>query len=278
MELRIRRKDGQWRWVESTASNLLNEPHVGAVAINYREITRRRAEAEEKQRLVQELMRANAELQDFAHSVAHDLREPLRTMSAFTELLLRRAKLQPADQILAQFMVDGVARMTALLDHLLSSATSAFNRSLEPVNLEHAAVQAMRNLSTALGASQAVVKLTSLPVVRGRESDLVRVFQNLLSNAAKYRSQAALQVEVSAERLGPDWVVRVHDNGIGIPEAEHRRVFGLFMRAEGDHEGVPGSGVGLALCKRLVEGMGGEIWVESTPGAGSTFCFTVAAG
>jgi signal transduction histidine kinase len=102
---------------------------------------------------------------------------------------------------------------------------------------------------------------------------MIRVFQNLISNAVKYRREAPVEIRISAERSGPDWVVKVHDNGIGIPPEHHHRVFGLFTRLH-THE-IPGAGIGLAVCKKIVEELGGKIWVESEPGAGSTFCFTI---
>jgi PAS domain S-box-containing protein len=275
IQARIRQKDGQWRWVESTASNLLDEPHVGAIVINYREIDARRAEEQEMHRLAQELLLINAELNAFAHTIAHDLREPLRTISACTEILVRHSELDESHRKTARFIVDGVERMSTLLDNLLSSATSQFTNSLRPVELEHAASLAMQNLQESLATSCAVVTMGPLPEVQGHESDLVRVFQNLISNAVKYRTDAPVEVHISAERVGADWIIRVRDNGTGIPKEHHQRVFGLFKRV---HAGeIPGSGIGLAVCKKIVESLGGTIWVDSEPGAGSTFCFTIAA-
>lgn len=274
-QARVRQKNGQWRWVESTSSNLLDEPHVGAIVINYRQIDSRRGEEEERQRLVEELTRCNAELQAFAHTVAHDLKEPLRTISAFTQVLVRKAQLAEADKDIAKFIVEGVRRMSALLDDLLSSAQIGFSDSLRPVNLEFAVSQAMENLKEAVTSSGARITVESLPTVQGKESDLVRVFQNLLSNAVKYRSGRVVEIQVTAERIGRDWVIRVRDNGIGIRKEDHYRVFGLFRRLHSEE--IPGTGIGLAVCKKVVEGLGGTIWVESEPGSGSTFCFTVAA-
>jgi PAS domain S-box-containing protein len=230
MQARVRRKDGQWLWVESTACNLLDEPHVGAIVINYRRIARERAEEEGRQRHAEELARSNAELQAFAHTVAHDLREPLRTISAFTEMLVRKAQLDEADKEVARFIVDGVRRMSTLLDDLLSSAIHGSTDSLRPVHLEHAAAEAMQNLREALTASGAAIKVEPLPTMQGNECDLVRLFQNLISNAVKYRSEAAVEVHITAERFGPHWVIRIRDNGIGITKEHHRRVFDLFTR------------------------------------------------
>jgi PAS domain S-box-containing protein len=276
VQVRVLQKDGNWRWVESRASNLLEEPQVGAIVITYRQIDARRAEEEERQRLAEALTRSNAELQAFAYTVAHDLREPLRTISAFTELLVRRAQLSEADKEIASFVVEGVKRMSTLLDSLLSSATSGSKDSLRPVKLEYAAAQAMQNLRETITSSGAIITVEPLPTVHGHECDLVRLFQHLISNALKYRSDAAIEVRITADRLGPDWVVKVRDNGIGISKEHHRRVFGLFTRLHSEE--IPGTGIGLAVCKQIIEGLGQAIWVESEPGAGSTFCFTLAAG
>ena len=274
-QARVRQKDGQWRWVESTASNLLDEPRVGAIVMNYRQIDSRRAEDEEKQRLVEELTRCNAELQAFAHTVAHDLTEPLRSISAFTQILVCKAQLAEADRDIAKFIIEGVRRMSTLLNDLLSSAKIGFSDSLNPVNLELAAAQAMENLKEAVTSSGARITMDVLPTVQGKESDLIRVFQNLLSNAVKYRGESAIEIQVTAERNGADWVIRIHDNGIGIRKEDHYRVFGLFRRLHSEE--IPGTGIGLAVCKKIIEGLGGTIWVESEPESGSTFCFTVAA-
>ena len=221
----------------------------------------------------QELARSNAELLAFAHTVAHDLREPLRTISAFTQILVRRAQLDESDQAIVDFIVDGARRMTILLDHLLASATRDPSEMLRPVSLEDAAAQALQNLSEAMEASNATVRVEPLPTVEGNECDLTRLFQNLIANALKYRSEAAIEVGITAERFGPDWVIRVRDNGIGIPKEQHQFIFGIFARLHA--EAIPGTGIGLATCKKIVEGLGGSIWVESEPGAGSTFCFSV---
>jgi PAS domain S-box-containing protein len=275
VQARVRQKDGQWRWVESTASNLLHEPRVGAVVLTYRQVAASRGEEEETEHVVEELTRSNADLEAFARTAAHDLREPLRTIGSFTEILVRRAKLGEADKEIADFIIDGVRRMSALVDGLLKSAVLGVAEAVRPVPLGHVAAQAIQNLREALTSTSATVTVGPLPTVYGDECDLIRVFQNLISNAAKYRSEAPVVVHISAERSGPDWVIRVRDNGIGVAKENHHRVFGRFTRLHSD--AITGTGLGLAVCKRIVEGVGGAIWVESSPGVGSTFCFTIAA-
>jgi len=190
-------------------------------------------------------------------------------------MLVRKAQLEPADKEIADLIVDGAERMSKLLDYLLASASYGFKDSLERVELRLAARQAMENLRKDLTASSAMVTIQSLPAVQGNMPDLIRLFQNLISNAVKYRSAAPVEIRVSAEQYGSDWIVRVHDNGIGIAKEHHRDVFGRFTRLHTRE--IPGEGIGLAVCKKIVEGRGGTIWVESEPGAGSTFCFTIAA-
>jgi PAS domain S-box-containing protein len=275
MHARVRRKDGGWCWVESTASNLLHEPYVQAIVLTSREVGARKAAEEERQRYAEELARSNLELEAFAHNVAHDLREPLRTISVFTQTLVRKAHLDPDEAEIAGFIVDGVRRVSALVDDLLSSASYGFIRSPVRVELEQAVQQAMENLRQALASSGASITVGPLPAVQSRECDLLRVFQNLIGNAVKYRSEAPLEIRIACERSGPNWVIKVHDNGIGIAAEHHRSVFDLFTRLN-SYE-IPGAGIGLAVCKRIVEALGGTIWVESEPGAGSTFCFTLTA-
>ena len=205
--------------MESTASTLPDDPRFEAILIKYCEISPHREEEDEKQRLTEDLILKNAELQSFAHTVAHDLSEPLRTISIFTELLDRQVSAEGADRTTVSFIIDGVKQMTKMLDDLLSSATRPFQDSLRPVDLEGAAAQAIENLRGALGSNKATVVLGKLPTVQGKEYDLIRVFQNLIGNAVKYRSSAGVTIDITAERSGSDWVIKVHDNGVGISRA-----------------------------------------------------------
>ena len=271
-QARVRRSDGQWCWLESTASNLLDEPDVQAILISSRAIEGRRAAEAEARQHAEELARSNDELQAYAHTVAHDLREPLRMISSFTALLVRKAQLDEDAKQMASYIINGVTRMSALLDDVLASATYGHIDSPHRVTLQHTAAHAIENLRPILAASGATITVGRLPIVQGNESDLVRIFQNLIANAIKYRSAAPLQISVAAERFGRNWVIKIKDNGIGIPPEHRHRVFSLYTRLHAD---IPGTGIGLAVCKKIVEALGGTIWVESEPGAGSSFCFTL---
>ncbi len=272
-QFRARRRDGTWRWVESTFNNLLDDRELSAIVCNYRDITDRKFAEERQRRDAKELERSYADLQAFAYVAAHDLKEPLRTVCAYTQLLVQRAGLEGENQELANIIIDGVKRMSALLDDLLSLTTVQFTAPPEHVDLNSAVRQAVANLDQAIREAAAEIVVAGLPAVRGNEIHLVTLFQNLLSNAMKYRSEAPPRIQISAQQAGPLWIVRVADNGVGIPAEYRDQVFGLFKRLH-SHD-VPGTGVGLAICKKIVEGMGGKIWVESQPGNGATFCFTV---
>lgn len=163
--------------------------------------------------------------------------------------------------------------MSALLDDLLSFTRLNFSEPPDRVDLQHAAQQAVGNLERAIAESGAAVTIDALPAVAGREGYLVELFQNLIANAIKYRSPAPVEIRVTADRLGHKWVVKVKDNGIGIAPEHHQQIFGLFKRLHGQE--IPGTGIGLAICKKIVEGMGGKLWVQSERGKGSTFYFTV---
>lgn len=227
-----------------------------------------------------ELRRLNEDLNQFAYSASHDLQEPLRMMSLYSQLLERKYKdhLPPAAGEYIESIVSGARRMEMLLRDLLAYA-HAVNLSLDNVaTIDMGAVvdQALSNLSAAATEAHATVHHTGLPRVRVQEVHLLQLFQNLIGNAIKYRGDHPPHIEVSATRDGAHWAVCVRDNGIGISAENHSEIFRMFRRLHtaGEYEGT---GMGLAICHRIVERYGGRIWVESEPGKGSTFCFTVPA-
>ena len=274
-DARVRRKDGQYSWVETTVSNLLYEREVQAIVIQQRDINARRAAEEERQQHAEDLVRSNLRLEEFAYTAAHDLREPLRAISAFTEMLIHQTEMDANARQTAKFIVDGTARMSALVDDLLSFASTGMHEPSRCVDLQHAVAQATQNLALDIEASGATVTVSHLPIVLSNEIHLVRLFQNLMSNAVKYRGEHPLEIHVTAGQRGTDWVIRIEDNGLGIAPGHQARIFMPFIRLT--NRDIPGTGLGLAVCKKIVEGFGGTIWVESELGAGSTFCFTIAA-
>jgi len=273
-DARILNKDGKYSWIDSTVSHLLLDAEVQAIVVHQRNIDTRKAEEEERKRHAEELERCNVRLEEFAYTAAHDLREPLRAISSYTEMLVQETQMDANTRQMAQFIVDGTARMSALIDDLLSFASTGVQEPPRPVDLQGAVTQATQNLALEIKSSGARVTIDRLPVVRGNEIHLVRLFQNLIGNAVKYRRDVAPEIHVSAERHGAESVIRIADNGIGLASENHARVFMPFVRLA--NRDIPGTGLGLAVCKNIVEGFGGAIWVASEPGAGSTFSFTIA--
>jgi PAS domain S-box-containing protein len=273
-DARILNKDGKFSWVDNTVSNPTLKTDVQLV-VHHRNIDARKAAEEEKQRHAEELERCNERLQEFAYIAAHDLREPLRAISAYTEILVQETQMDASTRQIAKFIVDGTARMSTLIDDLLSFAAIGVREPPRSVDLLNAIEQARQNLALELRESGARITVNQLPVVRGNEIHLVRLFQNLIGNAVKYRGEASSEIHVTAERQGSDWVIRIADNGIGIAPENQARIFIPFIRL--GNRDIPGTGLGLALCKNIVEGWGGEIWAESEFGAGSTFFFSIAA-
>ena len=239
-----------------------------------------RIEAEERLRgYTDELARSNSELQQFAYVASHDLREPLRKVSSFTQLLARRyrGKLDAAADEFIEFAVDGAKRMEQLIEDLLAySRVGTTDRTLEPIDSTAAFQQAVANCVTAIEETAASVTRDELPTVEADPAQLRQVFQNLIANAVKFRREAPPRVHASARLEGQEWVFSVRDNGIGIEVEFAERIFTIFQRLH-SREDYAGTGIGLAICKKIVEGHGGRIWVESEPGKGSTFRFTIPA-
>jgi PAS domain S-box-containing protein len=275
LRLRARRKDGEWRLVDATIYKLPNEYRFGTILVKSQEIHARGDGDESGEREMDELLSSNARLEHFASAVAHDLREPLRTISIFTELLIQESKLDAHGELLAQFIARGVARMSELFEGLHSFALDGLDRSSQSVDLARVAAEVLQDLKHAITKSNARVTVDPLPFVQGNKVLLARILQNLIVNAIKYRSEMPVRIRIGAERLGPKWIVRIKDNGIGIPPEHHEQVFGLFSRLHGTE--IPGSGIGLAICRKIVESSGDTIWVEPGTSPGTTFCFTIGA-
>lgn len=237
-------------------------------------------ELEERRRAEGELARSNAELEQFAYVASHDLQEPLRMVASFTQLLARRyrGKLDAdADEFIG-FAVDGATRMQRLLNDLLAySRVGTRSKPFAAIDCNSVLSDALANLKPAIEESGAVITHEPLPIVRGDEVQLIQLFQNLIANAVKFHGQEPLQVHISAKLQDGDGVFAVRDNGIGIAPEHQRRIFLIFQRLHHRSE-YPGTGIGLALCQRIVERHGGRIWVESEVGKGSTFYFTIKGG
>lgn len=239
---------------------------------------RKRAEKELRTRTA-DLERSNKDLEQFAYVAAHDLREPLLAVSAYLKVLERRYnnKLESGARKLIGSAVDAAMRMDTLIQCLLAYSRLASDIPLlEPVDLETVLDTAQANLQPVIEGSGAAVSRDPLPIVPGNAPQLVQLFQNLIGNAIKFCGDKAPEIRVSAIRESAEWQISVRDNGIGIEPPFFERIFLIFQRL---HTGMeyPGTGIGLANCRKIVERHGGRIWVESEPGKGSTFFFTLPA-
>jgi signal transduction histidine kinase len=228
-------------------------------------------------RVNDELARSNVELEQFAFVASHDLQEPLRKITGFTELLRRRYSDQLDDRAgeYMDFAVDGALRMQGLINDLLAfSRVGRTTKSFVPVDLEVALATAVSHLDTAISENGAIVRSDPLPTVSGDQTLLNAVFQNLIGNAIKFRSEAAPSIRVGCRQEDSHWLLDVTDNGIGIEARFAERVFVLFQRLH-TRETYPGTGIGLALCKKIVEFHGGQIWVDHDHHPGTRICWTL---
>ena len=277
-DLRALRRDGSEFPVEVGLNPLpaAGELRVLAVVVDITE--RRRAEADLRDR-TKELERSNAELAQFAYVASHDLQEPLRMVASFCELLKQTNsdRLDSEGLECIEFAVDGAHRMQQLINDLL--AYSRLN-TRPPLPARVSCADALENVRLNLHAlieeSGASIESDDLPEVLCDRTQIEQLLQNLLANAIKFRSSAPPLIRIAAESDGPFWRIRVRDNGIGIDPRHYERIFGVFQRLH-TREEYPGTGIGLAVCKRIVERLGGAIWVEPGEGRGTAFCFTLPA-
>lgn len=232
----------------------------------------------ELSRTREELARSNTELERFAYIASHDLQEPLRMVASYTQLLAKRYRGRldaDADEFIG-YAIDGAVRMKTLIDDLLEySRVGTTSKAFAETDCEAVLDRCLLDLHPAIAESEAVVTHNPLPTVSADCGQLAQLIQNLLSNAIKFRGTAPPQVHIGATRQAGAWLFTVRDNGIGIAAQFSEEIFVVFKRLHGRTE-YPGTGIGLAICKRIVERHGGRLWVESHAGAGSTFCFTIS--
>ena len=251
-----------------------------AFALHGIEVDEKRKRIEEaRETLLAELERSNKDLEQFAYVASHDLQEPLRMVSSYTQLLGKRYKdrLDEDANEFIEYAVDGANRMQRLINDLLAySRVSTRGAAIESADSHAALGEAITGLAAAIDENHAVISNDDLPTVRADKSQLVQMFQNLIGNAIKFRGDEPPRVHVSAVKEGHEWVFSVRDNGIGIATEHQERIFTIFQRLHVRGK-YPGTGIGLAICKRVVTRHGGRIWVESEPAKGSTFYFTLRA-
>jgi PAS domain S-box-containing protein len=279
LEFRVCLQDGSVRYINGRGHIVQQDAEKKSIRMVgvAQDITKRKlAEAALLQR-TEELARSNTELVQFAYVASHDLQEPLRMVSSYVQLLARRyaGKLDADADVFIGFAVDGAKRMQHMINDLLAfSRVTTKGHGFEPVEADAALKLALVNLKMAIEESQASVTFDPLPVVNADSAQLTQLFQNLIGNAIKFRRKEPPQVHVSVEKRAREWEFSVRDNGIGIEPQHLERIFVIFQRLNTAAE-FPGTGIGLAICKKIVERHGGNLWVSSQPGAGSTFHFTI---
>jgi PAS domain S-box-containing protein len=274
------RLGGHGKWLQSTASVLkdLEGNTVGAIeALD--DITDRKHAERSLREYSTALEKSNRELENFAYIASHDLQEPLRMVASFVKLLARRyeGKLGDDADDFIRFAVEGAERMQLLINDLLAySRIMTRGRDFEPIDCNSVLETVISDLRFALEDSGAVVKCSRLPTVLADRSQLRQLFQNMISNAIKFRRIDHPQVDIAAEKKEEEWVFSIRDNGIGIEPSCWDRIFEIFQRSHSASE-YPGTGIGLAICKKIVERHDGEIWVNSQVDQGTTFFFTLPA-
>ena len=273
------RKDGSRLYANVVVTALYDETgRLRGFGKITRDITERKRSEEHLVKTAEDLKRSNDQLEQFAYVASHDLQEPLRMVASYTQLLARRYQGRmdsDADEFIA-YAVDGCNRMQGLIRDLLAySRSGTETKLLGEVSGETALNEALANLRVSIEESGATVTHDLLPAITTDNTQLVQVLQNLIGNAIKYRGAAAPQVHVSARRDSPrEWIFSVGDNGLGIAPQYFERIFIIFQRLHGRQE-FDGTGIGLAICKKIVERLGGRIWVESQLEKGSTFYFSL---
>jgi light-regulated signal transduction histidine kinase (bacteriophytochrome) len=247
-------------------------------ALHEKHLRDKRKQAEENlARKVEELARSNRDLEQFAYVASHDLQEPLRMVATYTQLLGERyrGKIDDSADKYIGYAVEGALRMQTLIQDLLAFSRVGRNGK-EPQALECKLTVdlALQNLQATIQEQNAVVAVGELPAIRGNQTQITQLFQNLIGNAIKFRGKDPPAIQITAENGITDWLFTIADNGIGIASEQVDNVFVIFKRLH-TREEYPGNGIGLAICKKIVEHHGGRIWVESQPGHGSTFKFTL---
>jgi len=273
----LRRTDGDPIWLALTQT--LDVTPAGEAVVDglVVDVTERRQLERTLQDKIEELARSNADLEQFAYTASHELQEPLRTLERYTRLLKDESgnRLTREAKESMEFVLEATRRMHRLVEDLLSySRVVTRGHPFQSVDCERLLEQTLANLKASIDESKAKITHDPLPTLNADSGQLMSLLQNLVGNALKFRNCHSPKVHVSAERKEREWVFSVRDNGIGFDPKQNERIFGIFQRLHTEAE-YPGTGVGLAICKRIVERHAGRIWTESEPGKGSTFYFSI---
>jgi PAS domain S-box-containing protein len=274
-------KDGSLRLISWSNTAILNSDGTIEYIIGSGiDITRRKEAEDGLRKKIDELARSNTELEQFAYVASHDLQEPLRMVTSFVQLLAKRYKGKldtDADEFIA-FAVDGANRMKELINDLLTySRVSTESKEFKATDCMNVINHVITSLGLSIRESGAIITYDVLPIVMADSLQLVQLFQNLINNAIKFHSEKQPKIHIGVERRQNEWQFYVKDNGIGIDLEYFERIFLIFQRLHSKDK-YQGTGIGLAICKKVVEQHGGRIWVESEPGKGATFYFTIPIG
>lgn len=274
-EVQLKRPEGGNVWLSLTELLLLDVDDEMVIDSLVQDVSHLKTREDGLRSRVEELERSNADLSEFAYIASHELQEPLRMVEKFGSILAEDfgRKLGTEGGELLGFVVDGARRMQGLIDDLLAlSRINSEGQDFEECDCGELVEQALGNLEDRLEDNQAKVEVEPLPTIEADVSQLVQLWQNLLSNAIKFRGLEAPRIRIAAEKAEEEWVFSVEDNGVGIEPEEAETVFTIFRRL---HPDLPGTGLGLTICKRIVDRHGGRIWVEAGPSGGSIFRFTI---
>lgn len=276
-EIRNRAKDGSIFWTSTTIIPILNisgtPEHYTAI---HTEITESKETKQRMEAKIAELTRSNDELEQFAYVVTHDLQEPLRAINSFTQLLKRHCEnqLDKRTDELIEHVIDGAARMQMLINDLLTYAQTNPDQAFSDVDCTQQLNYVLTDLSLAIEESHAIISYDRLPIVKGIPFQFTQLFYNLISNAIKFRGQQQPRIHIGIKEESNEWIFSVIDNGIGMEERYLERIFQVFQRLHSRRE-YAGTGIGLAICKKIIDLHKGKIWVKSTPNIGSEFYFAI---
>ncbi|MDP4191977.1 MAG: ATP-binding protein [Bacteroidota bacterium] len=277
-QIRNKAKDGTLYWVDTTIVPLKDRAGKPTkyLAIRF-DISEQKKTEEILNQTLTKLENSNKELEQFAYIASHDLREPLRMVTSYAQLIARRyrEKLDDEAEVFIKYLVDGTNRMQMLIDGLLLySRTTSKKNTLKQTDLNVVLQEVLDDLKISIEEKHAEIKQGALPNILADPIQIRQLFQNLISNAIKYNKSQTPIVEISSQESLTDWCFSVKDNGIGIEQDQFDRIFKIFQRLHRQEE-FPGTGIGLAVCKKIIERHEGRIWIESYPGKGSVFYFTI---